>query len=136
MTRVKPPLPTVTLQRARDMRCAPTDAEGKLRQHLRGGRVDGPKFRRQHPLPPHVADFCRVARMLAIELDGSQHSPAHDAARTAHLESQGYRVLRFWNNDVLLKTDPVLEAIWNAAHAPDPHPDLSPARRGGLRGMP
>ena len=133
VTRVKPPLPTVTRKRARDLRREPTDAERKLWQYLRGARVDGLKFRRQHPVPPYIADFCCVARMLIIELDGSQHSPAVDAARTAYLESRGYRMLRFWNNDVLTKTDSVLEAIWNAVHAPDPlpNPRPGPAQRAG-----
>ena len=70
----KPPLPTVTLDHAREMRGEPTDAERKLWQHLRAGRFDGLKFRRQYPIPPYIADFCCVDKKLVIELDGSQHS--------------------------------------------------------------
>lgn len=112
------------------MRGGATDAERKLWQYLRAGRFDGLKFRRQHPVPPYIADFCCIERKLVIELDGSQHSPSIDAARTAYLHSQGFHVLRFWDNDVLLKTDSVLEAIWNVLHAPDPLPSPSPAGRG------
>ena len=130
MTTVKPPLPTVTLQRARHMRREPTDAERKLWQHLRAGRLGDLKFRRQHLVPPCIVDFCCIDKRLVVELDGSQHSPDTDATRTGYLETQGFHVLRFWNNDVLLKTDSVLEAILNAAHAPDPHPNPSPDGRG------
>jgi len=126
VTIVKPPLPTVTLQRVRHMRREPTDVECRLWQYLRASRFEGLKFRRQHPVPPYVADFCCIEKNLIVQLDGSQHSPENDGARTAYLESQGYRVLRFWNNDVLLKTDSVLEAIWNAVHAPHPHPQPAP----------
>ena len=88
------------------------------------------KFRRQYPIPPYIADFCCIGRKLVVELDGSQHSPEKDAVRTASLQAQGFHVLRFWDNDVLLRTDSVLEAIWNATHAPYPHPNPSPAGRG------
>lgn len=130
MTTVKPPLPTVTLQRARDIRREPTDAESKLWYHLRAGRLGKLKFRRQHPVPPYIVDFCCPDRKLIVELDGSQHSPDVDAARTAYLQSQGFNVIRFWDNEALTQTDSVLEAIWSASHAPDPHPDPSPDGRG------
>ena len=89
-----------------------TDAELRLWSHLRASQLGGTKFIRQHPIGPYVVDFtCRSAR-LAIELDGGQHAdnPA-DAARTAIIEAHGYRVIRFWNNDVLQNTDGVLTAI-------------------------
>ena len=133
VTPVKPPLPSVTRQRARDMRTASTDAEHKIWQYLRAGRFDGLKFRRQHPIPPYIADFCCVEKRLILELDGSQHSQDVDAARAMYLKSQGFQILRFWDNDVLLKTDSVLEAIWNATHAPNPHPNPSPEGRGANR---
>lgn len=104
-----------------------TDAEQKLWQHLRRSRLDGLKFRRQHPIPPYVVDFCCVEKMLIIELDGSQHSPETDARRTRYLGSQGWRVLRFWDNDALLQTQAVLDAIWNACMQSNPHPNSSPA---------
>jgi len=76
------------MQRARGMRREPTDAERKLWYCLRAGRLDKLKFRRQHPVPPYIVGFCCVDEKLIVELDGSQHSPGADAARTAYLESQ------------------------------------------------
>jgi very-short-patch-repair endonuclease len=96
---------------ARRLRAGQTDAEARLWPHLRGRRLEGEKFVRQVQIDGFVADFaCRTAR-LAIELDGGQHEAARDAARTAIIDSYGYRVLRFWNHDVLANTDAVLEAI-------------------------
>ena len=114
MTTHKPPLPTRTLAYSRRLRREVTDAERKLWQYLRAGRVDGIKFRRQHPIPPYIADFCCIAARLIIELDGLQHSNEVDAARARYLESQGRRILRFWDNDALIQTEAVLDAIWNA----------------------
>ena len=130
MPRATPPLPTTTLRQARQLRSSQTEAEARLWYHLRAGRFNGLKFRRQHPLPPYIADFCCVEGRLVIELDGSQHSPDGDAARTRYLQSQGWQVLRFWDNDVLGRTDAVLEAIWNSVLAADPLPNPSPGGRG------
>lgn len=130
MAIIKPPLPTTTLTNARRLRREMTDAEHKLWQNLRRGGLDGLKFRRQHPIPPYVADFCCIERMLVVELDGSQHSIGSDAARTRYLESQGWRVLRVWDNDALTRTEAVLDAIWNACMKPYPHPNPSPDGRG------
>lgn len=127
---VKPPLPTVTLQRARDMRRESTDAERKLWYHLRAGRLNNLKFRRQHPVPPYIVDFCCMDKKLIVELDGSQHSPDVDVTRTAYLKSQGFNVIRFWDSEALTQTDSVLDAIWNAVLAPDPLPNPSPVGRG------
>jgi very-short-patch-repair endonuclease len=99
---------------ARDLRRSETDAEHKLWFHLRAGRLNGLKFRRQHPVPPYVVDFICVAEALVVELDGSQHVVDADAVRTKFLEAQGLRVLRFWDDDVLRNTDAVLEAILSA----------------------
>jgi very-short-patch-repair endonuclease len=92
-----------------------TDAERKLWRALRGGRFHGLSFRRQAPMGRYVADFVSHVRMLVIELDGGQHGEdAHAAAdkeRDAWIASRGYRVLRFWNNDVTENLDGVLEAI-------------------------
>ena len=112
--RIKPPLPSHALDAARDLRGSATDAERELWVHLRGGRLLGFKFRRQHPVPPYVADFYCDSAKLVIELDGSQHCEAADAARTRTLEARGLRVLRFWDNDVLNNTSAVLEAIVSA----------------------
>ncbi len=123
----KPPLPTRSRENARSLRAIQTDAERKLWQCLRGGQLDGLKFRRQHPIPPYVTDFHCDALKLVIELDGSQHNPEVDASRTRYLESQGLTVLRFWDNDVLMHPDTVVEAIFNFASArtltPTPLPE-------------
>jgi very-short-patch-repair endonuclease len=96
---------------ARKLRADQTDTEELLWSYLRGRRLEGEKFVRQLQIDFYVADFaCRTAR-LAIELDGGQHDAARDAARTAIIEKYGYRVLRFWNHDVLIDLDSVLEAI-------------------------
>ena len=68
---------------------------------VRSSQINGFKFRRQVPIGKYIADFVCPARKLIIEVDGGQHTPEVDASRTAFLESQGYRVLRFWNNEVL-----------------------------------
>jgi adenine-specific DNA-methyltransferase len=102
---------------ARTLRRNATDAEGKLWQLLRGRRLGGIKFRRQATVGCHVVDFLCAEKRLVVELDGGQHSPERDAARTARLEALGYRVIRFWNNDALGNTDAVLEAILREAEA-------------------
>ena len=126
----KPPLPSRNLERARSLRKDMTDAERKLWRCLRGGQLDGFRFRRQHPIPPYVVDFCCVEKKLIIELDGSQHGEATDAGRTRFLESQGWRVLRFWDNDALAQTEAVVDSIWNCFGQPNPHPNPSPDGRG------
>lgn len=97
---------------ARNLRNAPTDAEHRLWQHLRASQLAGAKFTRQHPIGNFIADFaCRSLR-LAIELDGGQHSESPtDANRTRIIEAHGYRVIRFWNNEVLGNIDGVLTVI-------------------------
>jgi very-short-patch-repair endonuclease len=122
-----PPLPTRTRDNAKRLRREMTDAARRLWKYLRAGRLEGFKFRRQHPVPLYVLDFCCVEAGLAIELDGSQHSETRDASRSRYLESQGWRIVRFWDNDVLNKTDAVVEAIWNflsrATLSPTPLPE-------------
>ena len=107
-------LPTNTLDRARELRRGATDAERKLWHHLRSGQLGGLKFRRQHPIPPYIVDFYCDASRLVVELDGSQHTPEVDRVRTRFLESKGLTVLRFWDNEVLMQTQAVIEAIWNS----------------------
>jgi very-short-patch-repair endonuclease len=107
---------------ARKLRKSETDAERKLWQQLRSRNLNGTKFRRQHPAGPYIIDFIDINSKLAIELDGSQHQQqqVYDAERTAFLEQAGYRVLRFWDDDVLLRTDDVMQAIFNALSSPSP----------------
>ncbi len=102
--------------RGRRLRAESTDEERKLWKHLRAKRFAGFKFRRQHRIGPYFADLCCIKRRLIIELDGSQHveQEPKDAARTAYLSAQGYRVIRFWNEQVHTEMDDVLEAIYAA----------------------
>jgi very-short-patch-repair endonuclease len=94
---------------ARKLRRSSTDAENRLWYYLRARRFEGVKFIRQFPIGPYIADFaCRDAR-LAIELDGGQHNEVVDAPRTEVIEAFGYRIIRFWNNNVLANTEGVLE---------------------------
>lgn len=117
--------------RERTLRRRRTEAEHALWRHVRDRRLLDRKFRRQHRIGRFVADFVCLEAGLIIELDGSQHldREAHDAARTRWLETQGYRVIRFWNDDVLLRIDDVLAAIATAltAHRLSSGPPL-PAR--------
>jgi len=96
---------------ARTLRANQSEAEARLWYHLRSRRLEGEKFVRQLQIDRYIADFaCRTAR-LAIEVDGGQHNSQRDAGRTEIIETYGYRVLRYWNQDVLADTDAVLEAI-------------------------
>ncbi|MFT3897115.1 MAG: endonuclease domain-containing protein [Thermomonas sp.] len=92
-----------------------TDAERELWRCLRGGQLDGLKFRRQHPIPPYIADFYCESLGLVIELDGSQHNEEQDAIRTRFLEARGLSVLRFWDNEALTQTEAVVQAIFDFA---------------------
>jgi very-short-patch-repair endonuclease len=107
--------PILARDRARSLRRASTDAERKLWAHLRSRQLKGAKFRRQHPIGPYIADFACVEAKLIIELDGGGHDRDEqlhaDEVRSAYLESCGYRVVRFWNNEVMENIDGVLEQI-------------------------
>jgi very-short-patch-repair endonuclease len=104
------------LRYAKRMRHVPTDAEALLWRNLRAGRLSAHKFRRQQPLGHFIVDFVCFSRKLIVEVDGGQHADAlaADQSRTAWLESQGFSVIRFWNHDVLQRTDLVLEEILRA----------------------
>ena len=109
-----------------------TDAEQRLWKHLRAHRLDGQKFRRQQPIGPYVVDFVHFGVRLIVEADGGQHADApHDKVRDAWLQAQGFQVLRFWNDDILLRTEAVLESIWAAVRGA-PSPPTPPPR--GERG--
>ncbi len=111
----------LTFPRARGLRRRQTDAEAKLWQHLRAERLGSFKFRRQFPIGNFIADFCCKEGRLVIELDGGQHGEpdgmARDARRTLALEAWGYRVIRFWDNEVLQNLDGVLQRILEALGA-------------------
>jgi very-short-patch-repair endonuclease len=100
--------------RARQLRNESTDAERRLWYFLRRQQLGGHKFRRQYPLAGYIADFVCVPARLVVELDGGQHLEAldYDQRRTDALQRVGYRVLRFWNDDVLLRTQDVVGEIF------------------------
>ena len=101
---------------AREMRSRMTDAEALLWMLLRNRRIAGAKFRRQHPVGRYILDYYCVEKKLGIELDGGQHGEAvdYDEHRENWLRSQGIRVLRFWNNQMLAETEAVMEVIYQA----------------------
>ena len=110
-----------TLAKARRLRGEMTDAERKLWSVLRKRQIEGAKFRRQQPIGPFVADFVCQEQRLIIEADGGQHAEnLADARRTEFLEGVGYRVLRFWNNDILNNLDGVAQVIANELSTPHP----------------
>jgi len=121
--------------RARSLRVSATEAEKRLWKSLRELKSPGTHFRRQVPFGSYVVDFCCHAARLIIEVDGGQHNTSEgqeaDTVRTRWLESSGYRILRFWNNDVLGNTVGVIEAIQSALNnTPTPTP---PHKGEGLK---
>jgi very-short-patch-repair endonuclease len=129
------------LRNAKLMRSEPTETEHRLWQILRAKRLDGWKFRRQAPIGPYRPDFvCHRARLI-VEADGGQHSPEQDGERDAWLRAQGFRILRFWDNDVFTNEEGVVTTILAALEASaaassrgerSPLPNPSPARGEGL----
>ncbi|MFC7301205.1 endonuclease domain-containing protein [Cognatiluteimonas weifangensis] len=117
---------------ARTLRTHATDAERKLWQSLRGRQLFGFKFRRQYPIAGYIADFACPEAGLVIELDGGQHleQTDYDAERTRKLAVNGYRVMRFWNDDVLLRTKAVLDEVCRQL-APHPNPPLRAGEGAG-----
>ena len=114
---------------ARTLRKNATDTERKLWARLRLRQVYGQKFRRQRPIGPYIVDFVCLEGRLVVEGDGGQHMDRtlQDARRDTYLQSLGYQVLRYWDNDVLKQTDAVMEVIALAlAWGGDPHPYLPP----------
>jgi very-short-patch-repair endonuclease len=112
----------MSIATARYLRRNMTDAERHLWRRLRMRDLGGYRFRRQRPIGPYVVDFACVERRLIVEVDGGQHGDeaqvAADAQRTADLEARGFRVLRFWNNEVLENLAGVCESIWRALEVP------------------
>jgi len=107
-------------QHARQLRKEPTPAESRLWASLRGSQLHGVKFRRQHAIGPYVADFCCPKYKLIVELDGSQHLDQQndDAQRTEYLEAQGYKIIRFWNEQAMNNIEDVLSKITTALLEP------------------
>jgi very-short-patch-repair endonuclease len=129
---------------ARGLRRRATDAERLLWRHLRNRQIAGVEFRRQKPNGPFIVDFVAMEHRLVVEIDGGQHArmTAADRLRSVTLENAGYRVIRFWNNDVLQNIDGVLERIREALFFERPDrvksPTLTPtlSRPGGRGGSP
>ena len=119
------PLPT---HRSRELRNDATPAERKLWNAISNRKLVGVRFNRQVVIKPYICDLVARSVKLVIELDGGQHSDAfeYDTTRTRYLEARGYRVLRFWNNDVMKNIDGVVRKIEEALHL------LPPARAGGV----
>ena len=101
------------LNNAKLLRRNQSDAEKQLWYRLRASRFLNLKFKRQKPIGHYIVDFICIEQMLIVELDGGQHAMQlqYDTKRTQFLESQGFRVLRFWNNQVLSELESVLEEI-------------------------
>ena len=123
--------------KARELRKNPTESEQALWKHLRMRQLGGYKFRRQQPIGPYIVDFVSFEKRVIIEVDGGQHSQQveYDSKKTVWLEDQGYRVLRFWNNQVLKEIEAV-KAIISKVLEDDvntPHPNPPP--QGGRRDL-
>ena len=111
--------------RSRELRLNATEAERKLWAQLSARKVSGIRFNRQFPIGPFICDFVSRTAKLVIEVDGGQHAVdvEKDQSRTAYLEAQGYRVIRFWNNDVLERIEGVIGEIERVlADMPSPNP--------------
>ena len=118
--------------KAKALRKKSTDAENLLWHHLRNRQILNAKFRRQHTIKSFVVDFVCLEQGLIIEVDGSGHmdKQQHDEKRSTYLESLGFRVLRFWNNEVLNQTQAVLERIFTElSNTPNPLPSEGRGRK-------
>ena len=121
--------------RARKLRRNSTDVERKLWHRIRDKQIAEFRFRRQRPIGKYIVDFVCLDAQLIVELDGGQHAEdaAYDERRSAFLESLGYRVLRFWNNEVVENISGVLESVREAllvTRAPTPPSSLPLAGEG------
>jgi very-short-patch-repair endonuclease len=106
---------------AKNLRKNVTDTEKYLWKHLRGKKLEGYKFRRQHPIGKYIVDFVNLERKIIIELDGGQHlENKKDKLRDIWLEEQGYEILRFWDNEVFNNVEGVLEVIREKLLSPSP----------------
>jgi len=115
-------VPRLTRERAQTLRANQTDAELRLWYYLRRRQVNGWRFRRQHPIPPYIVDFACVEAKLIVEADGGQHTTAAgDPIRDQRIQDEGWRILRFWNPDILQRTEDVIETIADAL-GPLPNP--------------
>jgi len=116
--------PAHLTQKSRDLRRDQTDVEKDLWYALNNRQLHGHKFRRQYVCGDYIADFACPEQKLIVELDGGQHAEQkdYDAERTAYFEGQGFKVLRFWNNEVIENKEGVLQVIADALSCPSPNP--------------
>ena len=121
------------LDKARAMRTTSAKTEACLWARLRNRSLAGFKFRRQHPIGRYIVDFVDLENKIVVEVDGGQHasSRTYDAVRDQWLSVEGYKVLRFWDNEVFMNLEGVLQTIRDALVTP--HPALSPKGRGRKR---
>ena len=121
--------------KARELRKNPTESERALWKHLRMRQLGGYKFRRQQPIGQYIVDFVSFEGRVVVELDGGQHSQQmdYDSKRTAWLEAQGYRVLRFWNTRVLQEIEAIKAVVLKVLESELNTPHLNPPPQGGRR---
>ena len=117
--------------KSRALRSNSTDAERLLWLHLRRRQLAGFRFRRQHPIGDFIADFVCLERSLVVEVDGGQHQTngAYDTRRSEQMGKSGFRVVRFWNNQVFQELDAVKETILKELGGPHPNPPPTQGRR-------
>jgi len=122
---------------AKNLRKRSTHAEILLWKHLRAKQLEGLKFKRQQPIGNYIVDFVCFKKQIVIEVDGGQHAieKDKDKERDRWLEGQGFRVLRFWNNEVVANIEGVLEVVRESCLN---HPPLTPPIKGGgkVKGKP
>jgi BirA family biotin operon repressor/biotin-[acetyl-CoA-carboxylase] ligase len=117
---------------ARQLRQHMTESENKLWRHLRARRLGGEKFRHQQPIGPYVVDFVHFGARLIVEADGGQHNGAlRDERRDAWLQAQGFKVMRFWNNEIMNNLEGVLSRVMAEVTECPLSPSPSPARGEG-----
>ena len=123
----------MTTTKARQLRKNSTESEQVLWKHLRLCQLGGYKFRRQQPIGWYIVDFVNFEKRVIIELDGGHHSQQvdYDAQRTACLNAQGYRVLRFWNNQIMKEIEAVKAVIVQVLEAGPDTLHLNPSHKGG-----
>ena len=121
--------------KARELRKNLTEAERTLWKYLRLRQFDGNKFRRQQPIGKYIVDFVCFEKKLIVEVDGGQHNEQviYDSERNEWLKKQGFRILRFWNNQVLKEIDGVEGSIMEALSSYFYTPHLNPPPQGGRR---
>ncbi len=121
-----------TKSRSRDLRRNMTNAERHLWNRIRQRQLPEHKFRRQHPIGPYIVDFACLAARLVVEVDGGQHAEQqdYDLRRDNYIRKSGFRVLRFWNNQILTHADDVLAEILRALRPP---PKTNPRKGEGTK---